>query len=281
MRNYLLLIIITAWLLCSCTGRSEKNEGTNTKAETTTRATNITNSNAEKFYFAERASYDSKDYSLMVRSIYLLTDTLKYDSSYYCEANFLYLANKINNSIDSFRLEGGCEAGVLIDDFTQRLRFKNPVFNIAIPGGSDTYTNTFIEYKNGSLKKIFEIDNYGTVDLQRSDENTLTGFVKDRDEVVANFQDYPVIVSLRNYSVKIIRPTNQEIGYETHAVSDFEGYQIDGNVKKRYVIKKGTEVLIDSLNRKTNIVRLKIKDTIIVYVPLSQIKDKVQENTAG
>ena len=256
---------------------------TNWKQDTDTKApvTTTSNSNAEKFYFVERASQDSKDYSVMVRSIYLLTDTLKYDSSYYCEANFLYLTNKTNNSVDSLRLEGGCEEGVLIEDFTQKLRFKNPVFNVAIPGGSDTYTNVFIEYKNGSLKKIFEIHNYNTVDLNRKDEHTLTGFVKDRDEVVSNFQDYPVIVSLDDYSVKVIRPPNQEIGYETHALSDFEGYQIIGNAKKRYVIKEGTPLLIDSINRKTNIVRLKIKDTIIVYIPLLQIKEKVQENTAG
>ena len=256
---------------------------TNRKQDTDTKApvTITTNSNAEKFYFVERASYESKNYSLKVKSIYLLTDTLKHDSSYYCEANFLYLTNKTTNSVDSLRLEGGCEEGVLIEDFTQKLRFNNPVFNIAIPAGSDTYTNVFTEYRNGSLKKLFEIHDRRSVELERKHDHTLTGFVKDQDEVVYSYQDYPVIVSLDDYSVKIIRPPNQEIGYPTHALSDFEGYQINGNKKKRYVIKKGTPVLIDSINRKTNIVRLKIKDTIIVYVPLSQIKDKVQENTAG
>jgi len=142
-------------------------------------------------------------------------------------------------------------------------------------------TNEFIEYKNGSLKKLFEIFDYNPVKLERKDQHTLIGFVKDRDEVVSNFQDYPVIVSLDDYSVKIERPSKQKIGYETVALSDFEGYQVNENFKTRYLVRRGTIVLIDSINRRTNIVRITINDTIIIYVPVSKIKDKVQENIAG
>jgi hypothetical protein len=178
-------------------------------------------------------------------------------------------------------LAEGCEKGVLIEDLTIKLQFKTPIFNIATPGGSDTYTNEFFSYENDSLKKLFEIFNYNTVDLERKDRNTLAGFVKDRDEVVYNFQDYPVTVSLNDYNVKIIRPDNQKIGYETQVLSDFEGYQILNKIKKKYLVKEGTTVLIDSLNRKTNIVRIVVNDSVTIYVPLLELKDKIQENSAG
>lgn len=183
--------------------------------------------------------------------------------------------------MDSIGLAEGCETGVIIQDVTQHLHFKSPLFNISSPGGSDTYTSEFIEYKNDSLQKLFEISDYNPVELEWKDGHTLTGFIKDRDEVVDNFEDYPVTVSLSDYSVKIGRPNKQEIGFSTIALADFEGYQIVDNLKSPYVVKKGTTVLIDSLNRKTNIVRLTIRDSIIIYVPVSKIKDKVQNNAAG
>jgi len=81
--------------------------------------------------------------------------------------------------------------------------------------------------------------------------------------------------------VKIIRPDNQKIGYETQVLSDFEGYQILNKIKKKYLVKEGTTVLIDSLNRKTNIVRIVVNDSVTIYVPLLELKDKIQENSAG
>lgn len=136
----------------------------------------------------------------------------------------MFVINKTNKADDSIELAEGCVNDVLIKDVTQELLFKTPIFNIVTPGGSDIYTNEFIEYKNGSLKKLFEIFDYNPIKLERKDQHTLIGFVKDRDEVVSSFQDYPVIVSLDDYSVKIERPSKQEIGYETVALSDFVGY---------------------------------------------------------
>jgi len=281
MRRHKNLFIISLVLLCSCSNSAQKNKKIVTEADNNGQISTNTNSDSGDLYFVERAAYDNKNLSLIVKSIYLLSDTLEYDSSYYCQGNFLYIENKTTKSIDSIHLAEGCEKGVLIEDLTIKLQFKTPIFNIATPGGSDTYTNEFFSYENDSLKKLFEIFNYNTVDLERKDRNTLAGFVKDRDEVVYNFQDYPVTVSLNDYNVKIIRPDNQKIGYETQVLSDFEGYQILNKIKKKYLVKEGTTVLIDSLNRKTNIVRIVVNDSVTIYVPLLELKDKIQENSAG
>ncbi|HEY6438291.1 MAG TPA: hypothetical protein VIY47_17015, partial [Ignavibacteriaceae bacterium] len=236
MTRYQLLMIVFGALLCSCSPVSEKAGETTTKAGPNDSITTIINLSTEKVYAVERAYYDSKDYSLLVKSIYLLTDTLKFDSSYYCSGNFLYVINKATRSVDSIGLAEGCADGVLIRDVTQELRLKTPLFHIASPGGSDTYTNEFIGYKNGSLKKLFEIFDYNPAELERKDEHTLTGFVKDRDEVVSDFQDYPVIVSLDDYSVKTERPARQKIGYSTVALTDFEGYRVNNDLKSRYLV---------------------------------------------
>jgi hypothetical protein len=281
MRRYKHLFTIYLLLLCSCSNSSQKNEKTVTTAENKDQTPNTINSGSGDFYFVERAFFDNKNFFLVVKSLYLFTDSLEYDSSYYCQGNFLYIENKTTRSIDSIHLVEGCENGVLIEDLTKKLQFKTPIFNIATPGGSDTYINEFIGYENDSLKKLFEIFNYNTVDLERKDQNTLIGFVKDRDEVVYDFQDYPVTVSLNDCNVKITRPANQKIGYETQVLSDFEGYQILNNSRKQFLVKEGTTVLIDSLNRNTNIVRIVVNDSVTLYVPLLQLKDKIQGNTAG
>jgi len=268
-------------LMGSCSDSSQKNEKTVTKTDNKDQIPTKVYSETGDFYYVERAAFDNENFVLVVKSIYLFTDILKYDSSYYCQGNLLYIKNKTTKSIDSIRLAEGCEKGVLIEDLTKKLQFKTPIFNIATPGGSDTFINEFIAYKNDSLKKLFEIFNYNTVDLERKDQHTLTGFVKDRDEVVYDFQDYPVTVSLNDYNVKITRPVHQKIGYETQVLSDFEGYQILNNSRKQYLVKEGTSVLIDSLNRNTNIVRIVVNDSVTIYVPLLQLKDKIQGNAAG
>ncbi|HEX6848164.1 MAG TPA: hypothetical protein VF144_14380 [Chitinophagaceae bacterium] len=268
------LIIATLISISACSNHSQDKE----KADTAGSA--ITNSSFGKLLYVERTRYENPSHSLIVKSIYLIKDSLEYDSSYYCQGNYLYITNKSTKTIDSIELAEACGIGVLIDDVTQKLQFKNPIFNIATPGGSDTYINEFIAYQNDSLKKLFEILNYNTVDLVRKDPSTLTGFVKDRDEVIGDFQDYPITVSLNDYSVRISKSIHQSIEYETKALGDFEGYQISNGLKRPYLVKEGSTVLIDSFNRKTNIVRV-IVDSVVIYVPLPQMKDKVQGNTAG
>jgi hypothetical protein len=269
-------------LLFSCSQVPKKVDGTATNITTIDTTINIANSSTEKYYSVERGHYVSKDYLVMVKSNYLLTDTLKNDSSYYCQGNFLYLIDKVNKILDSIELAEGCESGIIIQDVTQSLHFKTPLFNISTPSGSDYYTCEFIGYSD-SLKKLFEIPEFGRpAALEWKDKHTLTGFIKDRDELVNDFQDYPVTVSLDNYEVKYEKPAKQKIGYTTKVLYDFSGYRLPEGIRQtKYLIKKGTTIFIDSLNRSTNTVRIIVNDTVVIYVPFSNIKDKVQINAAG
>jgi hypothetical protein len=144
MRRHHLLFNVLLGLLCSCSQTSKKvNEAT---ANAPTKGSTIINlnSNSEKYYSVERGHYNGNGYSVVVKSAYLLTDTLKYDSSYYCQGNYLYLMDKTSKILDSIELAEGCETGVIIQDVTRHLHFKSPLFNISSPGGSDTYTSEFI-----------------------------------------------------------------------------------------------------------------------------------------
>ncbi len=241
------------------------------------------NSDKEKYFSVERGINYSKACSIQVKSTYQMPDKLNHDSSYYCTGNYLYVLNNVGTPIDSIRLAEMCEYGIIIQNVTNQLHFKTPIFEIATPSGSDYYTCEFIEFNADSLRKLFEIPEAGKpASLYWKDKNTLTGFIQGRDEIVGEFQDYPVKVSLDNYEVTYETPSKQHIGYKTEVLEDFSGYRFTSNNEKtNFILKKGTTILIDSLNRLTNIVRIIVNDTIVIYVPISNIKNKIQINAAG
>lgn len=275
---FLILVLITLLTSCSQSSRHADNKISIVKIDST--KINI-NTVKEKYVSVVRNHYFSEKCSVVVKSTYIMPDSLKEDSTFYCEGDVLFIINKAGIVLDSVKLEESenCVDDVKIQDVTNELHFKNLVFSITTPIGDDNYTSEFIEYSNNTLKKLFEIDE--PITLQWKDKHTLTGLTSDRDELVSNFEEDTVIVSLDNYEVKYKKPIQQEIHYETETLENFNGYRISLNEKKKYLIKKGSKILIDSLNRKTNIVRLIVKDTIIIYVPFKNIKDKVQGDNAG
>jgi len=283
MKRHRIILIFSLGLFCSCSQTPNKVDETVTKALNNDTIPSVAKITTRKLHSVVRGHIDSKEYSVIVKSLYNLVDNLKYDSSFYCQGNYLYFIDKTKTVLDSIELAEGCEGGLIIQDVTKQLKFTNPIFNVSSPSGSDYYTNEFIEFRNSRFKKLFEISEFGQpVALQRVDKNILTGFVKDRDELVYDFQDYPITVSLDNYEVRIEKPEKQHIGYVTVALEDFIGYRsVDKSERSKYLIKSGTTVLIDSLDRSTNNVRLIISDTIFINVPFRDIKDKIQVNAAG
>jgi hypothetical protein len=282
MKTHFAFLFVFATMLSSCSQSPHKTQypASIPKADSTTIGINH---DKEKYFSVVRGQINSKEWSIIVKSVYILPDSLRYDSSFYCKGNFLFVINNRGIVLDSIELAEGCEDGVIVQDVTKQLHFRNPLFSISTPAGSDNYTSEFIGYSNDSLKKLFEIFEFGhPATLQWKDEHTLTGFVKNRDELVYSFQDYPITVSLDNYEVKYEKPEKQEISYTTEALDDVSGYRLSlNNQKTKYLIKKGTTILIASLNRITNTVRIIVQDTIVIYVPFTNIKDKVQVNAAG
>jgi hypothetical protein len=183
-----------------------------------------------------------------------------------------------------FQLTDPCssESKILISDVTRSLKFKEPVFQLATPDCSDWYISEFVIIKDDSIQKMFEIGDSEPVKLEWIDEVTLAGAVKDRDEILGFFQDYPVSVSLKDFKVAIKRPVKQSIGVLTEAL---ETFQLSGFDTKHsfqlYTLKEGEKLFVDSLFRDTEQLRLIIKDSIPIYCPITEIEGKIQGNTAG
>jgi hypothetical protein len=238
----------------------------------------------EKDYFVDRGRFENEDYILVAKSHFIVPDSLWEDSSFYYKGNFLYFTDKKKKTQDTIALTYPCGHGseIMIKEVTKDLKLTTPLFRIATPECSDYYTTEFIEYNHDSLKDCFNIFDVGPADPTRKDEFTLTGTLKERDDLVYSFNDHVYTVSLASYLVTIHRPTTQAIKYSTVALENFTGNRIsDSTITGRYLVKKGNPVIIDSINSETNMVRIIVKDSIVVQVPFSVIEGKVRGNSAG
>jgi hypothetical protein len=236
-----------------------------------------------KIYYVERAQKDFGTYQSVVKSKYYFADTMLFDSSYYCQSNYLYFLDSKKQILDSIELAEGCTNGIIIDDVTIPFAFNHPVICVSSPMGSDHYLSEYIEYSSEGLKMLFELPAYaGPITLQRGPDNMLKGYIKDRDELVYDFQDYPISVSLDDYNIKIERPAKQAIGYSTEVTKEFVGYQLSASGDSSvYQLVAGSKILIDSIDRLKNHVRVIVKDTIVVYVPISNLAGRIRVNDAG
>lgn len=277
-------ILISALVLISCNNNSKAKKADKTGASTAADSLkNMTKPNSERYYSVIRSSYQNKYYSLIVKSVYILNDSFKYDSSYYCQGNYVYLINNTNNILDSIELEEGCMKGVVIHEITNQRQLTNAVLGISSPSANDLYVYELIEYNNGRLKKICKIPEQAQpIVLQQKDKGILTGVASSRNEITNELEDYPITISLSDYKVKFEKPAKQYIGYTTEVLEEVNGYCLtENNGKTKYQIPKGTPVFIDSLNRSENIIKVIIKDRIIVYVPFQRIKNRIQISSAG
>ncbi len=240
--------------------------------------------NDEKELLVKRGNYEDGQFKVTAYSIFMIPEKLSYDSSFYLKENILSLTDKNTNHTYKIQITDPCTGGseIIIDNVTSSLGFRNPVFEITTPDCSDWFISEFISFKKDTLQKLFEISDTGPARLIRSDNNTLTGIVKDRDEVVADFQDYPITVSLNNYSVTQTKPSRQKIDFKTEALEDIHGFQTDDRaLTDPYIIKKGTRLIVDSIFRDTHQVRLKLNDSLYIICPFSETKGKLQGNAAG
>lgn len=149
--------------------------------------TQVTRQTMKRNFFVERGNYEDAQCKIVAYSRFIIPEKLSYDSSFYFKENILSLIDKKNSHIYKIQITDPCtgNAEVIIDNVTSRLGFKNPLFEIATPDCSDWYISEFISFKNDTLQKLFEISDSEPAKLARLNDYTLTGTVKDRDEVVA------------------------------------------------------------------------------------------------
>lgn len=238
----------------------------------------------EKELFVDRGSYENEKYKVVAFSHYVIPQNITYDSSYYYKGNILSLTNKNTTRTYKIEIADPCsdKAAIIISNVTDTLGFKDPFFEITTPDCSDWYISEFIRFKDGTLQKLFDISDSEPAKLTKTKENTLVGIVKDRDELVGNFQEYPITVSLFDYSVRKTKPQRQKIDFESETLAEIHGYRIsNSSAKKPYVIREGQKIIVDSLFRDTKEVLLIVQDSILVICPISDVKGKLQGNTAG
>ncbi len=201
-------------------------------------------------------------------------------------ASYLFVFNKKTKTTDTLKLstDGGGSSEITVQDVTDSLQVKPLLLEVTWPGNSDWYTSFFIGYKDNVLKVLFEQEDFAkAVTLKRKDQNTLYGFVAERDDLVHAFEDYPVFVSLPDYKVTFVTPDIQYIGYETKAVEKFKARRMINNQEtgEFYIVKRGAKIMVDTLYRVTHMVRLIINDSITVKTKTEAVKDKIQGDSAG
>lgn len=282
MRNHFPILIF--FFAIACSNKTQKPTELEQKAQSTAIIDSTHTTTDEKEIFVERGSYEDEQYKLVALSRFMIPEKLSQDSSYYHKGNILSLTNKSTNRSYNIKLTDPCsgDAEIIVNNVTNSLYFKDPLFEITTPDCSDWYISEFIQLKNGSLRKLFDISDTEPVKLTRLNENTLVGTAKDRDEIVGNFQDYPIKVSLLDYSVTEIKPSRQKIDFESEALKEIHGYRIiNSSAKNRYIIRDGQKLIVDSLFRDTKKVLLIVQDSIQVICPTSEVEGKLKGNSAG
>ena len=277
-------ILVTFTILIACTNNKPKSTSSQRDNKVLSTIDSSITADGEKELFVERGNYEDRQYKIMAYSHFKIPEKLSYDSSYYFEENILSLTDKKNNRTYKIVISDPCTDGneIIIDNVTTSLRSKDPLFEVTTPDCSDWYISEFILFKKDTLKKLFDISDMKPAKLVKINDQTLTGTVTDRDEIVADFQDYPITVSLLDDSVTETKPSRQKIDFETESLEEIKGFQVDNNLSKNpYTIKKGTKLILDSIFRDTKQVRLKLNDSLFIICPISEVKGKLQSNAAG
>jgi hypothetical protein len=276
----LIIPCLSLLLILSC--KQKQNTATNPQSVAQIKDS-LTAGSDRKTVYVERGHLDLEKYFITVKSKYLFPDSIDEDSSFYAREVYLIVRNKADNTTDSLPIETGYNYfhDMKIEDYSDSLHFNDLLLRIDWIGDSDMEESFFVEYDNHSIKGSFGITEL--VFLERKDEWTLSGFVAGRDEIVYAAQtDYPLTVSLKDYKVYTPDPPKQRIGWWTKAFTNIKVYRDSSlNEASAYIIKKGKEFDVDTLYRTSNIIRLIVSDTIILYSRPEKLRDKVRINAAG
>jgi hypothetical protein len=171
-----------------------------------------------------------------------------------------------------------------IEDITKTAGFPQLTLLVSWQGEDDNLFSEVVGYRQDTLKELFAIPNPGGMSdsLRRKDKWTLVGHVYDRDDIVAQSHDnYPIRVSLKDYSVQIYSPDTLVINYDTKAKEVIHAHRILASGKQvPFTIRRGARLHIDTFYYKQGIVRLRQDDSIRLTVTHDAIQFKVKGETA-
>lgn len=267
--------IIALALIHAC-GQTKEKAGNNTTAAQENKTSSPAN-----YTDKEISNKDIAGYSVIIKR----RDELPDSNGYYhgeTSGNFLFVRHLQTNQTDSLKLENYDDMlGVVIEELSDSLRFKKPAFLLSWTGDGDVPWHELVAYHNDTLRTLFLYD--AITSLKRKDEWTLEGLSSSRDEIASSFQsDYPFTISLRTGDIQNPLPRVQYIGWPTVALDNIKAYKMTGiRDSSAHIISKGTRLMIDTLYRWKNTVRLSIGDSIILYTTPEALKEKIETNTAG
>lgn len=271
----LLPILPLLALICSC---KQNNSKTVANAADTSQVQKTT------AYYHDRQLFkkDIAGYTVTIVERDALPNPVDESVNYDIEGNYIFTRDLQTNKFDSLMLQSGDDIGVpTVIDLSDSLKFKKPAFMITWTGDSDIEMNEFVTYENDTLKIIFALENI--VSLKRKDASTITGFLRDRDEITYWFQDdYPVSISLTNHTIATPLPAVQYLGVSTVALADINVFRMTGTRDSvPYTIRRWTDLKVDTLFRARNTVKLIIGDSIILHAEPDSLHMKIQANNAG
>ena len=285
-----ILLFILPLFVLSCTEQKQKNTPATEPLLPARDSSQVRTFPPDRFIYTEKAKLDLKDFFVSVQSGYKVDST--YDEKYSSledsdnssfEGNYLFVRRKKDNHTDTLKLESNDQelTDLKIEDLTDSLHFKRLFLNLSWRELSDAPFNELVGYEGDSLRTFVSL--YSLLTLRRKDKFTLKGFVGGRDEVVENFEyDYPITISLKNYSVSDKMPATQYIGFNSIALEKIKGYRmLSPNDSIPYTIDEDTGVKVDTFYRSKGIVRVVIADSIIVHLKLETAKEKLHHNAAG
>jgi hypothetical protein len=222
----------------------------------------------------ERTRLELPNYTIILKA--------KYESPHQMAEGYLFVYDKKKNKTDSLKMENVDDLyGLRMKDLTDSLKFPKLGVLLSWNGDSDILMQEFVGYDKDTLKSFFQLNNI--ISLKRKDQWTITGFVRDRDEIVAWSQDdYPVTISLKTGEANQTHPPVQYIGAESRALENVHVHLMKTpKDSSAYTIKAGTKFRVDTIYRSKNYVRLVTEDSLIIHAVPDSLQFKILTNTAG
>jgi len=232
--------------------------------------------NGDSVVFKEVTHLDLKMYSITVKEEVGENNTI------------LIAFNKVAKKADTAQISGRSSRDDELDilDVSDSLQIRPLFLEIITLIGSEWYNHSFVGYDSGKLKELFQLSDWPNptrLNLYRKDNETLAGSVLKRDDLVYEFEDYPVVVSLKDYKVTFPDVPALPIGWKSTVLTGFRARRVGHEqlADSIFAVKKGVRVLVDTLYTNLGKVRLVIHDSIILEIPRDKLDGKITVNTAG
>jgi hypothetical protein len=242
--------------------------------------------------FITRVHLVRPGYSISYLSKYLLPPgRLEQDSEFYFKGNYMAVALKSKKDADTIKIDADFEdlspclaCKIDLRDLSDSLGIR-PIFVQLVSFGEDIYTNSFIGYRNGKLRVLFDLgdlDGHG-VDLHLSGDSMLYGFGFGIDRLTNGAaNNYPFEFNLKTFMLSHPLPEKQYIGFKTAALVGFKAYRvIDGKLNgSLFQVNVGDSVVIDTFYRARQKVGLMVGGSTRLEIKLETALQKLWRQPA-